>query len=166
MRYAVASLLAFLLSATSASAQGAVFIVRHAERADTVAGGATMMATDPDLSAVGLARAESLAAMLKDARIAAIFTTEYKRTRQTAAPLARVAGVEPVTVPSKDVESLVGHLKRATTNVLVVGHSNSVPAIVKALGIQDEVTIAEDEFDNLLVVVRAAKPTLLRLRYR
>ena len=46
---------------------------------------------DPDLSDAGRARAESLANVLKDAGITAIYATELKRTQQTAAPLARLS---------------------------------------------------------------------------
>ena len=62
-----------------------MFLVRHAERADAGMAAAKMAGRDPDLSDAGKARANALAAMLKDARITAIFTTEYKRTRQTGA---------------------------------------------------------------------------------
>ena len=52
---------------------------------------------DPDLSGAGIARANSLAAMLKDVRIGTVITTEFKRTKQTGDPVARAAGV-PLTV--------------------------------------------------------------------
>jgi phosphohistidine phosphatase SixA len=120
-------------------AQPAVFLVRHAERADTVEAGSSTM-TDPDLSGAGLARAESLATTLKHAKVTAIHTTEYKRTKQTAEPLAKALGLQPTVVMSKDLPGLMEKLKAATGNVLVVGHSNSVPG--------------------------AAQPQLLRLSYR
>jgi hypothetical protein len=52
-------------------------------------------------------------------------------------------------------------------NVLIVGHANTVPDLLKGLGIKDDITIADAEFDNLFVVVRpeAGEPTLIRLRY-
>ena len=68
-RFILAGLL-LTLTATAASAQATVFLVRHAERADSGAGG---MASDPSLSEAGRARAESLAAMLKDTKLTAIF---------------------------------------------------------------------------------------------
>jgi broad specificity phosphatase PhoE len=165
MRHALAAILGLLLSAAPAAAQGTVFVVRHAERADAAAGGATMMAADPELSTEGAARAESLARLLTDAAITAIYTTEFKRTRQTAAPLARALKLEPVTIPSKDLPSLIERLKTAKGNVLVVGHSNTVPEILKALGVREPVTVAEHEFDRLFIVV-GVPPTLVKLRYR
>ena len=94
-----------------------------------------MMATDPDLSDAGRARAESLAAMLKDAGITAIFVTQFKRTQQTAAPLAKALGLTPVKVNSQEPGSLGDKIKAVPGNVLVVGHSNSVPNTLKALGV-------------------------------
>jgi broad specificity phosphatase PhoE len=155
-----------LAVAASAAAQSAVFIVRHAERADTVQGGNAMMAADPELSAAGRARAESLAAMLKDAGITAVFTTQYKRTKQTAEPLARALGITITEVTAKDLNGLPEMLRAVSGNVLVVGHSNTVPATLKGLGIADPPSIAEAEFDNLFIVTLGEKPTMVRLRYR
>jgi broad specificity phosphatase PhoE len=160
-------LLAVLLLLVSAPAwaQATVFVVRHAERADQAEGG-TMSATDPDLSPAGRARAESLAAMLKDAGVRSIFVTQYKRTQQTAVPLAQRLGVAPVEVGSRDLDRLAGRVRAAAGNVLVVGHSNSVPNLLKALGIAEPIEIADTEYDNLFVVTLGEKPSMVRLRYR
>lgn len=146
-------------------AQGTIVLVRHAERADAGTGPPTM-AADPSLSDAGRARAASLAAMLKDAGVTAIFATEFKRTQETAMPLARALGLEPTTVPAKDVTGLVDRLRKARGTVLVVGHSNTVPEIIKALGVPTAPSIADDEYDNLFIVSTAATPQLLRLRFR
>ena len=156
----------FLLAVTAtAAAQPFTFVVRHAERADSGQAPA-MMATDPDLSAAGRARAESLAAMLKDASITAIFVTQYKRTQQTAAPLAKALGITPTVVPSRDTAGLAARIAAHDGNVLVVGHSNSVPAVVQALGRGKPFEIPETEFDNLFIVTRGSSPSVARLRFR
>ena len=152
--------------ASQEAGQGVVFLVRHAERADAGMAAAKMAGADPELSDAGKARAASLAALLKDAKITAIFTTEYKRTRDTAQPLAAAAGIATAAVSSKDTASLIDKVKASAGNVLVVGHSNTLPDVIKALGIDEPVSIAEHQFDNLFVVVRGAKPALLRLHYR
>ena len=116
-----------------------------------------MMAADPDLSDTRAGqRAESLAAMLKDAGITAIFATEFKRTQQTAAPLAKALGITVTTVPAKDMAALVEKLKAATGKVLVVGHSNTVPEIMSGARRDAAVTIGDAEFDNLFIVVTGA----------
>jgi phosphohistidine phosphatase SixA len=147
-------------------AQASIFVVRHAERADTSGGAPAMMATDPDLSEAGHTRAGALAALLKDADIGAIFVTEFKRTQQTAAPLAKALGIAPLVVPAKDTAGLVARLKKAGTNALVVGHSNTVPDVITALGVSRPVAVADTEYDNLFIVVGAPEPRAIRLRYR
>jgi broad specificity phosphatase PhoE len=153
-------------AATPSEASGVVFLVRHAERADAGMAAAKMAGADPELSDAGKARAQALAVALKDAQIAAIFTTQYRRTRDTAQPLAAAAGLQAVAVDADDTAGLVAKVKAASGNVLVVGHSNTVPDVIKSLGIIEPAAIADDQFDNLFVVIRGAKPTLLRLHYR
>jgi broad specificity phosphatase PhoE len=172
-----------LFCAASAAAQQTIFIVRHAERADGGAagpgrrsaqreGGAAAMvtpATDPPLSDAGKERAGRLAGILGSTDIKHIFTTEFMRTRQTAA-LAKgmlPPRVEITQVPSRDTDALITRVTQAPGNVLVVGHSNTVPEILKRLGIKEPITIADTEYDNLFIVVRpaAGDPTLIRLRY-
>jgi phosphohistidine phosphatase SixA len=152
--------------ALPAAAQQTVFLVRHAERADTQGGAPATMATDPDLSESGKARAQYLATALKDAGITAIFVTPFKRTQQTAEPLAKALGIHPTVVDSKDTLGLVEKVKSAGGNVLVVGHSNSVPDVIGRLGVETPLKIADTEYDNLFIVVRSEKPHLVRVRFR
>ena len=162
MRRLLAVCVLIAASASGVFAQSSVFLVRHAERADSGMAAAKMTGADPDLSGAGRLRAEALAKLLKDAKITAIYTTEYKRTKQTAEPLATMLGVLVTAIPSKDMTALAQKLKTATGNVLVVGHSNTVPEIIKALGVAEPVTIGENDFDNLLIV---SGGSLIRLHY-
>lgn len=151
-------------AAAAASADPVIFVIRHAERADT-SPTAAMMANDPELAAAGRERAKALASMLKDADVKAIFTSEYRRTRQTAEPLARELNLEPTTIAAADTGALLQKLREATTNVLVVAHSDTIPAILKGLGVPGDVDVSE-AYDNLFVVVRTPSPVLVRLHYR
>lgn len=165
MRILLAILL-LLAGAAEAAAQRVVFVVRHAERADSGGAAAGMMANDPGLSAAGQARAESLARLLRDAKLSDIFITEYRRTAETAAPLARALRLEPARVKAAEVARLAQRIAAAAGNVLVVGHSNTVPELLDALGATERVSIAEQEFDNLFLVVQGGPaPVLIRLRY-
>lgn len=155
--------LAALIFAGNALAESPiVFLVRHAERA-AISG---RVPSDTGLSREGKARAESLATALKDAKIAAIYTTEYKRTRETAAPVAQSSGIRPEVVSAGDLRPLIAKIKGARGNVLVVGHSNTLPQIINALGAFDRVAVAESDYDNLFLVVRASEPELIHLHYR
>jgi len=159
--------IAVVLTVTAtATAQSSIFVVRHAERADAAAGSAPMMATDPDLSEAGKARAVSLAAALKDAGITAIYTTEYKRTKQTGEPLAKALGIQVTAVPAREMPALLEKLKAVTGNVLVIGHSNTVGEVIAGLGVAEPVKLTDSDYDNLFVVVRGEKPTLIRLHFR
>lgn len=153
-----------LAAAGHAAAQGAVFVVRHAERADAGMA-ASMMDGDPPLSARGQARAKALAAMLRDAEIRAVYTTDLKRTQQTGAPLATMAGATLTALPAADVPGLLEKVRAEAGNVLIVGHSNTIPKILAALGVTGSPEIAENEYDNLFIVVPDSRVRVLRLRY-
>ena len=149
-----------LLSAflSTATAQSTIFIVRHAEKADAT--------KDPDLSEAGRVRAEALAKTLRDANITAIYATEFKRTQQTAAPLAKALGITVTILPAKNNAALIAKLRASTGNALVVGHGDTIPDLIKALGISDPINIAENDYDNFFAVVLDQKPHLIRLHYR
>jgi hypothetical protein len=72
-----------------------------------------------------------------------------------------------VALPARDVDGLVTRLSAAQGPSLVVGHSNTVPEILKKLGVQESVSVSDDDFDNLFVVIKAAsgEVTLVRLKY-
>ena len=159
-----------LCCAASAAAQQTIFVVRHAERADGGSAAAAAMAapsTDPPLSAAGRERAVRLASMLRSAEIKHIFTTEFRRTQETAAPLAEQLKLTPFVSSSKDPAPVVSRLREVAGNILIVGHSNTIPDLLKRLGTKDDITIPDGEYDNLFVVFRPAMgdPTLIRLRY-
>ncbi len=168
-RTIVLALFAVLAASHAFAADQVIFLVRHAERAATPSGQPTpnMMGEDPPLSEAGQQRAVKLAALLASAGIKHIFTTEYQRTRQTAAPAAERWNVKPMMSAARDPDPLMEQMTKATGNVLVIGHSNTVPELLKRLGVKEAITIADSEYDNLFVVVRhgTGEPTLIRLRY-
>ena len=154
----------------SADAQQAIFLVRHA---DTV-----RQQGNPDvpLSDVGERRALALAALLKDSGITAIYTSALQRTVRTAEPLAKMLRIEPKIqselrpgAKPKDMEEFATRLRTEHRKdvVLAVLHSNSVPALITALGHPVRIMIPETEFDNLFVIFPKPEdvPILLRLRY-
>ena len=162
VRIPLAVLLAFSFADAALAEEPVIFIVRHAERA-AISG---RVPSDTGLSATGRERADALASELKDAQIAAIYTSEFQRTKETAAPLAKSLGIRPEVVSADDLRGLLAELKAARGNVLVVGHSNTIPQILNGLGVPGRITIAESDYDNLFVVVRDPKPRLIHLHYR
>lgn len=154
------------LTAQAARAEPAlVIVVRHAERASEPA-------ADPALTPAGERRAEALATALADARIGTILTTTYRRTRDTARPLATRLGIEPQAVaarpggPDVHIQDVAAAVRRASGNVLVVGHSNTVTAIVAALGGPAWPPLCDTSFGLAFAVQPlGAQTTVLRLRY-
>lgn len=139
-----------------------IIVLRHAEK--------TLGVDDPPLAPAGMARADRLASMLRDAGVAAIYVSDTRRAKETASPLAGRLGLKAVEYPARDIEALAAKLKdrdRGRT-VLVVGHSNTVPKLVAMLvGETHEPSLADDEYDALYVVTvnRFDPPSVLRLRY-
>lgn len=141
-----------------------VYLVRHAEKA-------AAPAADPPLLEAGNIRAKELARKLGKAGIKAIYTSQYLRTKQTAEPLAKQLGIasteisvkmtttNPREISPQYLSEMVERVSSgADGNVLIVGHNNTVPAIIKALGGDIIVpTIDETVFDDLFVVTVYAK---------
>jgi broad specificity phosphatase PhoE len=139
-----------------------VFVVRHAEKADP---------SDPDtpLSSAGEARAQALAATLMGKGVHAVYATEFKRTQQTAAPTALAAGVDVAVITNAERTTLIERARAVPMGsaVLIVGHSNTVPEIVRELSGETVDGINENEFDNLYEVVFEAdgRKRLVHSRY-
>lgn len=148
-----------------AGAQQAVILVRHAE----LAGAAMAPPKSLPLSPEGLARAQRLAALLKDAGVAAIYVTDFVRTQDTAAPLAQALGQAPVVLPKGDPQELLQRLRgqHATQTVLLVGHTDTLPGLLRALGHPEDITIEPQDYGSIFVVAprEAGRPAVLRLRY-
>ena len=150
--------LLLLLSVSVGSAEPVIVIVRHAEKAAN--GG-----TDPDLSPAGRSRADALARILKDSGIVAIYTSEFKRTQETAAPIAKLLRLSPTVLPAKDTTALVAKLHELNGNALVVGHGDTIPNLLKALGIDAVIGIPESDYTELFLVTLGEKPQFIRLHY-
>ncbi len=139
-----------LLTAAPALAQ-TVIIVRHAEKVDASA--------DPVLSETGQARAQALSAALRDAHPVLVLTSPLQRTIQTAAPTAEYhsAPSEPVSLDGGGAAHVAATVARVRAlpedaTVLIVGHSNTVPLIARALGYAEAADMPECEYDRMTVL--------------
>ncbi len=162
MRRTLLALTALLTLAAHAAPVTTVILVRHAEK--------TAATDDPPLTAEGEARAQNLARMLEKSGVTTIYTTPFARTRSTAAPLAAALKVTPVETKAgptyaAEMAATLRALPAGST-ALVVGHSNSTPAVMKALGIANAPPIDDaTEFDNIFIVTLAEEPKLVVLKY-
>lgn len=122
-----------------------VFLVRHAEKVDASA--------DPELSESGRVRADELAKVLRSAKIEQVHSTDYIRTRKTAAPFAASLELDVSFYDPRDLEGFADQLREAGGRHLVVGHSNTTPALVELLGGEAHGPIHEpSEYDRLYIV--------------
>lgn len=142
-----------------------VLLVRHAE--PLIDGSA-----DPGLSPAGLARAQALAAAVRDAGVTAILTSDYRRTRETAQPAALALGLSPVIISARGgfnahitalTAAVRGHRSGA---VLVVGHSDTVPILIAMLGGPPVGDLCQSSFDRLFTLtLENGQVRLTRSRY-
>lgn len=123
-----------------------IVLVRHAEKA---------FGTDPDLTEAGHDRAQRLAEMLAGTELAAIYSSDYKRTRQTAKPVADRMELPVKIYDHHYLLTFAGQLRRRHPGetVLVVGHSNTTPELVGMLDRnRDYPRIPETDYSYLYVV--------------
>lgn len=156
-----------LLIATTALANGGpqittVILVRHGEKAGP--------SGDVQLSDAGIARANELARVLAGVTFDAIYSTPFERTRKTAAPVAEKSGVKVTEVDSgktyaADMAAIIRD-KHAGGTVLIVGHSNTTPELIRALG-GTVADIPDPQYDDLFIVtlVDGATTRVVPLRY-
>ena len=140
-----------------------VFVVRHAEKENEPR-------QDPPLTKEGVARSQELARVLAGANIKAIYTSQFARTKLTGEPLVAKSGatVTPLTlkpnpsnlrlIADESTAELINKIMaRPGENVLVIGHSNWMPDVIKMLGGDTVPTIDEQKFDDLFIVTVYAK---------
>ena len=150
-----------------------VFLVRHAEKADTPR-------EDPPLDEKGKLRAQELARMLGSSGVKAIYTSQYQRTKQTAEPLAKQLGLtitplplkmsqsNPREVSEQSIAEITGKIyERAGDAALIIGHSNTVPEVIRKLGGDIVPTIDEKKFDDLFIVTvyGKGKAKVVQMKY-
>ena len=153
-RLAFALCLAGGLAPQSSAAQAlpvTVFVVRHAEKGPEL--------PDPSLTEAGQHRAAELARALTDAKITALYTTEFKRTQETLAPLAAATGVTPVHLLARDVDALIASIQSLPpgSRAVVATHSNLVHVIVQRLTGVTMPQLTDLDYDRLVVVTVTGK---------
>jgi len=144
-----------------------VIFVRHAEKM-------AMPEGDPGLSPAGQRRVAELTRQLVDADVVAgidaVYATPFRRTEETARPIADALGLPLNSYDAADTEAIMEHVVSAHKGkiILVVGHSNTLPALIGNMGASKKVPkIEENEYDNIYVVSIPwfGKTKTIRLRY-
>ena len=124
-----------------------VFLFRHAEK-QKIRG-----ENNPELTRKGFLRANALASFLSKEQPGIVFSSEYARTQQTANPIARAWDVGINIHTAKDPQGQIDKvLKLCSKNVIIVGHSNTIPGLLKLLGINNEVVIGDEQYGDLFTI--------------
>jgi 2,3-bisphosphoglycerate-dependent phosphoglycerate mutase len=144
------------LQATAAT----LYLVRHAEKQN--------MGADPELTACGKARAEALATYFTDIELAAVYTTPYQRTQQTAMAVAMHQQLKVSLYDARDPAALIAQLRTQSQPALIVGHSNTVPQLVSMLSGIEMAPLSEQDFGLLyqLELGEDASVTIRRQAFR
>lgn len=141
------ALILFSVGAMAQSELTTIILVRHAEKGVDEGG-------DPDLTEVGEARAKELVRVLKEQSIDGIYSTPFKRTRQTVAPLAESKSLEIQDYNPFKMEEVVELISNSKGKTLVFsGHSNTTPALINQIIKEDKFkSLDESDYDNLYIV--------------
>lgn len=152
----VIALLALAACVTMAAAGPApVYVMRHL---DTPEG-----QRDPDLLPEGQRAARALARWFGRERVRAIYVSDYRRTRQTAAPLAARLRLTPIVYDPRDTPGLVARVRAGPRPALIVGHSNTVPEIIEALGGTRPPPLVHADFGDIWRVAADGATTRMRI---
>ncbi len=161
-RLVALAVLALASACTTAPAetplQPAFYVVRHLHTPEGE--------RDPDLTAEGQRQAALLAGWFRGQAPAAIYVSDYRRTRQTAAPLAARVGLTPIVYDPADTPALVARVRAGPRPALIVGHSNTVPDIVAQLGGTRPAPLVHADFGDIWVIGPAGETERLRIESR
>ena len=127
------------------------YVVRHAEKVLTPPN-----ASDPILIEAGIQRSNDLNTFFSHKKLDSIFVTKYLRNQLTAAPTATAAGITPVITNQSDTNNIYAFINRLikikNKKILVVGHTNTVPLIVKGLSGKEINPIPDNDYDNIYII--------------
>lgn len=139
------------------------YIVRHGEK-DT--------GSNPVLSKAGNARAGDLYRALRDKHIALIYVSQFRRTKLTGDSLHNYGHIDFVTYKMDETgDDLVNTIKLQSVKqdtILIIGHSNTIPGIIRKLGVTDYnlKEIPDNEYDNLFeITIEGDKASLKKIKY-
>ena len=135
------------------------YFFRHAEKDRT-----DLTNKNPSLTTQGLERASKWAVFFKDKKIDAVYSTKYKRTLQTALPIAKEQNLEIINYTPKLLISEKFIANNKGKNIVIVGHSNTTPELVNTLlgeKIYDDI-LDQDNNDLFIVTLKKNKTTVKR----
>ena len=122
-----------------------LYLIRHSEKQ-------VDDSNDPALSSAGRSRSEQLATWFNGSDIVDIWSSDYRRSRDTAAPLLSTLELDLKLYDPRDLPALVSELLENRNNAVIVGHSNTTPELARLLCRCVVADMDETEYDRLIVV--------------
>ncbi|WP_299672776.1 histidine phosphatase family protein [uncultured Polaribacter sp.] len=121
------------------------YLIRHAEK--------NLTKKNPNLIEEGIKRANNWATYFKDIPLDAVYTTNFNRTKQTAAPTATHKGLKPIIYKPNKLYTTTFKKRTKGKTTLIVGHSNTIPFLVnKIIGENKYDEIDESNYANLYII--------------
>lgn len=153
-----------LLSSKIDAQRTDVYIVRHAEKEIV-----SVTDKDPNLSEIGKKRALKLFSLLKRNKFSAVYSTSYKRTRQTVELIAKENNLPIQEYSPKDNLKLVSEIlnKYKGGKILIAGHSNTIIELSEAFDVNNPLKeISDDDYGNIFhIIIKNNKVKLKNTRY-
>jgi broad specificity phosphatase PhoE len=145
-----------------AEPQTTLYIVRHAEKSAAAPGN-----EDPSLSPAGGARAAELEHVLHSIDLRAVYVTPYRRTRETAAPIAKSKHLTSVEVAPESLNAFADSVfvRNAGQSVLLIGHSDTASTVLQFMRSEQGAAIGECDYDDLIVVSHCGKDEPLLVQH-
>ena len=137
------------------------YLIRHAEkdRSDTTE-------KNPQLTEKGMQRALQWSEVLKNIPFDAVYSTNYKRTIQTATPTAEKNDLEILIYEPGALYNSEFIKNSEGKTILIVGHSNSTPKLVnKIIGSNTFDHIDDRNNSNLYIVTSIGDLKTVQLLY-
>ncbi|NVJ49002.1 MAG: histidine phosphatase family protein [Gammaproteobacteria bacterium] len=119
-----------------------VWLIRHAEKRSDQ--------DDPELTPAGLARAQRVVTQLAGEPLAKLYSTAYRRTQQTAAPISTARNLSIQTYDPRHLDEFAAAIKQQQLNALIVGHSNTTGELARLLGAKEVPKIDESTYHWIL----------------
>ncbi|QYJ85465.1 histidine phosphatase family protein [Shewanella mesophila] len=161
----IAATLSYVATSTAQdSVTKTVILVRHAEK--------TIGQKDPSLTAMGRIRAKQLVTTLAKTELTLAISTQFARTKETLIPITDAQKIPLLMIPAtkdinRHIEQIVEKVKQHDGNIIVAGHSNTIPLIIASLGGPKIPMLSEDEYDKLFIlsIPQSGAVSLIQTQY-
>lgn len=131
-----------------------IYLIRHFQKQAVT----PQSGKDVELTAEGFLNAQGLAKHLQNKEIKSIYSTNYKRTKQTAMPTSELINISISEYDPRNLDAFASQLLRSHNNQLVVGHSNTTGVLFGILGCEP-IVLADKDYGDIMVVKLAHTAT-------